>query len=264
MVFSILTEFVENETESVSKQDCKINVAKRLMKKLKYKFRKLNICLLGYSLYSCEAIYRLCDEYKWKFIFRFKKGRAKTLWEEIQAIKDFEDNKLNSNLTYENQKILQDLTYINEVAYQNRLINTVDFTETIYKNSKNKHTSEKTFKNFVFVTNIHITKRNPFKIVLTGRSRWKIENEGFNNQKNIRYDIEHACCLNYQAMKNHYLLIQISDILRQLLENGSVAIRELKLGIKEISSRILESFRRDTLISEDISPLNQHIKIRDL
>ncbi|WP_205694226.1 transposase family protein [Clostridium manihotivorum] len=32
MVFSILTEFVENEDESVSKQDCEINAAKRLMK----------------------------------------------------------------------------------------------------------------------------------------------------------------------------------------------------------------------------------------
>lgn len=45
MTFSILTEFVENENESVSKQDCEITAAKRLMKKLKYKFRKLNICI---------------------------------------------------------------------------------------------------------------------------------------------------------------------------------------------------------------------------
>ena len=94
--------------------------------------------------------------------------------------------------------------------------------------------------------------------------RWKIENEGFNNQKNIRYDIEHACCLDYQAMKNHYLIVQIADILRQLLENSSKVIKELKLGIKEISSKMLESFRRDNLTFEDISQLNQHIKIHDL
>jgi len=79
MTFSILTEFVENENESVSKQDCEINAAKRLMKKLKYKFRKLNICILGDSLYACELLYKLCAEYKWKFIFRFKEGRARTL-----------------------------------------------------------------------------------------------------------------------------------------------------------------------------------------
>lgn len=50
----------------------------------------------------------------------------------------------------------------------------------------------------------------------------------------------------------------------KLLEHGSVAIKELKLGIKEISSRILESFRRDPLTSEDISNLKKHIKIRNL
>jgi hypothetical protein len=264
MTFSILTEFVENENESVSKQDCEINAAKRLMKKLKYKFRKLNICILGDSLYACEPIYKLCTEYKWKFIFRFKEGRAKTLWEEIQTIKCIENNENTSNLTFKSHEIYQKLTYINEVSYKNTFVNIVDFTETIRKKSKDKNTNQETSKNFVFVTDIQVTKRNAFKIVASGRSRWKIENEGFNNQKNIRYDIEHACCLDYQAMKNHYLLVQISDILRQLLENGSGALKELKLGIKEISSKILESFRREPLTFEDISLLNQHIKIRDL
>ena len=266
MTFSILTEFVENENESVSKQDCEINAAKRLMKKLKYKFRKLNICILGDSLYACEPIYKLCDEYNWKFIFRFKEGRARTLWEEIQTIKGIENNEKTSTLTYKSDALDWKLTYINEVSYKNMSINTVDFTETIYKKSKDTSTSEKTktSKNFVFVTNIQITKRNAFKIVAAGRSRWKIENEGFNNQKNIRYDIEHACCLDYQAMKNHYLMVQIADILRQLLENSSKMIKELNLGIKEISSKILESFRREHLTFEDISLLNQHIKIHDL
>jgi hypothetical protein len=254
MVFSILTEFVENENESVSKQDCEINAAKRLMKKLKYKFRKLNICILGDSLYSCNPMYELCDEYNWKFIFRFKEGRAKTLWAEIQDIKKIQNDKITTNLTY-----------INEVSYQKRVINAVDFTDiSDTRASENSNINDKAPKNFVFVTNIKLTERNVLKIIGAGRSRWKIENEGFNNQKNIRYDIEHACCLHYEAIKNHYLLVQISDILRQLLENGSVAIKELRSGIKEISSRILESFRRDTLTLEDISQLNQHIKIRDL
>ena len=223
------------------------------MKKLKYKFRKLNICLLGDSLYSCDSIYELCGECKWKFIFRFKEGRAKTLWEEIQAIKKIEDDKSTTNLTY-----------INEISYKKRLISAVDFIETKDETSEDMNTNDKRPKNFVFVTNINLTKRNVLKIVAAGRSRWKIENQGFNNQKNIRYNIEHACCLDYQAIKNHYLLVQISDILRQLLENGSGAIKELKAGIKEISSRILESFRREPLTSEDISQLNQHIKIHDL
>ena len=86
----------------------------------------------------------------------------------------------------------------------------------------------------------------------TGRKRWKIENEGFNIQKNHRYDIEHANCLDYNAMKNHYLLTQISDILLQLYENGIKGLREIKRTIKNISSDLLTSFGRQ-LTREDIS-----------
>lgn len=251
MVFSLLTEFVENEDESVSKQDCEINAAKRLLKKLKFKFRKLNICLLGDSLYACGPLYKLCNEYNWKYIFRFKEGRASSIWREVQEI-----NKIDNSNKEEN------INFINDINYQSEMLNITEFKEV--KKKSEKGIEKQVTTEFIFVTNIRITKKNNFSIIQAGRSRWKIENEGFNNQKNVRYDIEHACCLDYQAIKNHYLLIQISDILRQLLENGSEALKELKAGIKEISSRILESFRRDPLTSEDISNIDTHIKIRYL
>jgi hypothetical protein len=53
-----------------------------------------------------------------------------------------------------------------------------------------------------------------------GRSRWKIENDGFNNQKTKGYNLEHANSQNYNAMKNHYFIKQLADILRQLYEQG--------------------------------------------
>lgn len=65
-------------------------------------------------------------------------------------------------------------------------------------------------------------------------------------------------------MKNHYLLVQIADILRQLFEQGYELIRCLKAGIKEISSRLLESFRREPITIEDINKLNKRIQIRYL
>ena len=119
-------------------------------------------------------------------------------------------------------------------------------------------------KKIVFVTDLNITKRNASRIALAGRSKWKIENQGFNNQKNIRFNIQHVCCLDYNAMKNHYLLIQIADIIRQLFEKGTDIMKRLKIGINEISSRILKSFRRDILATEDIVRLNKRIQIRRL
>lgn len=65
-------------------------------------------------------------------------------------------------------------------------------------------------------------------------------------------------------MKNHYLLVQIADIIRQLFEQGYELIRSLKAGIKEIFSRLLESFRREFITVEDIKTINERIQIRYL
>jgi len=148
--------------------------------------------------------------------------------------------------------------FVNEIDYNDKKINVAEYVEIVkYKNKK-----ELIERRFVFITDIEISKNNVEDIVTAGRSRWKIENQAFNNQKNISYDIEHACCLNYNAMKNHYLLIQIADILKQLFEKGSDVFKVLKLSKKNISSKLKFSFARETLIIEDI--LASRIQIRDL
>ena len=72
-----------------------------------------------------------------------------------------------------------------------------------------------------------------------GRKRWKIENQGFNIQKNNIFDITHMCSLNYNAMKAHYLFIQFAHTIRQLLDLGSNTVISFQGKIKEISFSIL-------------------------
>ena len=81
---------------------------------------------------------------------------------------------------------------------------------------------------------------------------WRPGQPGGDNQKNIRYGIQHADSLDYNAMKCHYLLTQISDILLQLYEKGRPGIREAKNTIKNISSSLLKSFG-EPITGEDIS-----------
>ena len=241
MVFSIDTEFIENE-KNYKKQDCELRAFKRLAKRLKENYKRLPICLLGDSLYAVDPIFELCKKYNWKYIFTFKEGRTKSIWLEFNELKRLETNKNSKHV------------WVNGIAYKENLINVLQSKLT--ENGKDKE--------FMFITNITLNDKNAGKILYAGRSRWKIENEGFNNQKNIKNNIEHLCCKDYIAMKNHYLLAQISDIIRQLFEYGYELIRSLKVSIKEISSRILESFRRDTLTPEDITNSNKRIQIRYL
>ena len=80
---------------------------------------------------------------------------------------------------------------------------------------------------FQWITNIELTKRNLEEMVEAGRGRWKIENEGFNNQKNGIYDIQHLNSRDSNGMKNHYMLTQIADIMMQLYLAWNPLVREI-------------------------------------
>lgn len=104
---------------------------------------------------------------------------------------------------------------------------------------------------FRWLTNIEVTEKMVEELVNAARGRWKIENEGFNNQKNGIYDIEHLNSRDSNAMKNHYLLTQISDIIMQVYLAWNPVFREIKQSVKNASSTLLESFRRLKVTEED-------------
>ena len=120
---------------------------------------------------------------------------------------------------------------------------------------------EKAEHRFQWITNSGLTKKNLEEMVCAGRGRWKIENEGFNNQKNGIYDIEHLNSRNSNAMKNHYLITQIADIMMQLYLTWNPLVREIGQSIKNTSSRLLESFRRQTVTDEDVLYIRRYTSI---
>jgi len=105
---------------------------------------------------------------------------------------------------------------------------------------------------FQWVTSLRVDVRNAPEFAQTGRKRWLIENEGFNIQKNIRYFITHANSLDYAAMKNHYLLTQISDMLLQLYERGVKGLKIIKRTLKKISEGLLECLRKQEITDKDL------------
>ena len=249
LVISIATEFIENENEDVSKQDCERNAFKRLSAKLKSLYPRLPICILGDSLYACEPVFQICKDNDWGYLIRYKDGSIPTLAEDFHDIikmgecseKIKIEEKIYKRKARENVK--NHMKWVSDLYYQGHLLTVMEL-----KIEKD----EKEVGEFQWVTNLKITGKTAWEFAKTGRKRWQIENEGFNIQKNYRYDITHANSLNYNAMKNHYLLTQIADILLQLYENGVKGLREIKRTIKNISSGLLASLRQQ-LTMEDIS-----------
>lgn len=103
---------------------------------------------------------------------------------------------------------------------------------------------------------------NQEEIIKTGRERWKIENKGFNEQKKHGYYIEHVFSMNYNAMKNHYLLAQIAHTIRQLMENGIEIYKKYKKKLRNISADLYEIFRTRILTEQEVEEALKRCQIR--
>ncbi len=55
-VVGIGTEFIENENEDVSKNDCEAKAFRRLAERLKKEYPRLPVCVLADSLYASEPV----------------------------------------------------------------------------------------------------------------------------------------------------------------------------------------------------------------
>ena len=233
MVFSIGSEFVENTRENETKQDCEIKAFKRLAEKIKNEYPKLKILISGDALYASKPVMDICKENGWKYIIRFKEGSIPSLYEEFETV-----------VAEANESTKANYEYVTGLYYGEEKINVIKYTDVKKKTE------------FVYITDLPITNKNIENTIKVGKNRWKIENEGFNIQKNGTFDIGHLYSKNQTAIKVHYLMIQIAHILRQMVEKGVKEIKELKLKLKEISQKL-----KQELIST-IRNLTVHNKIQ--
>ena len=237
IVISMDSEFVENEEENVEKQDCEIRAFYRMAERTKKEYPKLPIVISGDALYACEPVMNVCKNNKWEYILRFKRDRLKALGEEIEGIERAEKEE-------------KEIKYWNNLKYyevkRDKEANVIKYYEK----------EETETREFMWITSFKITDKNKEEIVYYGKQRWKIENEGFNMQKNGTFDIEHMYSRNYNAMKAHYFFIQFAHTIRQLLEKGLKYIKELKISIKEVSAAITQT------LTQKLLNLTEHRKVQ--
>jgi hypothetical protein len=239
IVISIATEFIENEDPSATKQDCEIKAFKRLSQKLKACFPRLPVCVCMDSLYACAPVFEICRQNNWHYIIRFKDGSIKTVAEEFHALKGMEPSQTIERIESDTG-IKKVYRYVTEIAYNSHLLNVVEYSQ-----------SDLTYP-FVFLTDLPVNKKNCEQLIIDGRHRWKIENEGFNAQKNEGYGLEHLFSEDSIAMKNHYLCIQIGHMIYQLYVNAASIWKSLKLQLHAILENLVMSFKFTRLSAGDI------------
>ena len=247
ILVSIMTEFVENSgCGKMEKQDCERKACWRLMGRLKKEFPKLPVCISADSLYACERFFRECAGKKWHYILRFKEGSIPYAAEEYESLRKREPNRQEEDST-EGKHWYDYVNGIEYNGYQLNLAEYVEETEKEIRKGKNRGKKRRTRSRFLFLTDLPVTKRNVGKLVEYGRRRWRIENEGFNTQKRQGYCLEHQYSKDYQAMKNHYYLIQIGHMIAQVMECCGRIWGRTRQSREQKHRRILESFKRDRI-----------------
>jgi hypothetical protein len=272
LALSVGTEFIENETgheqvlpdDEKSKQDCELKALDRLAPALKRDFPQTPICLSSDSLYGCGRAIDIAQRYGWRYVFTLKEGRMPAVWAEFRRLLDqAPENTLTVHLPNGADQVYRwvpDLSY-EDSARRPHTFHALECRETI----------QGITTRFAWMTNFQVTKETVVAIATKGgRIRSKIENEGFNIQKNSDFNLEHCFSDDPQKLKAYYYFLQIAHIILQLFEKGSL-LRRLAAkkptdffgSLRNIARRLLESFRFCRLSDSAFDPASaSSIQIR--
>ncbi len=255
-VISIATEFIDNSDATSAaagagaervKQDCELKALRRLVAGLRAEFPQVRICLGGDSLYACGEGFQIAKDYKCDHIYTFKPGRLPALWEDFQGLLRLcPDQEVVWETPRETRQVYRWVEGLNYTDSDGRAwtLNAIACTET----DKDGKQSE-----WSWLTSLDVNRETVVAVSTDGgRERWRVENEGFNTQKNSGLNLEHA--YSHTCWQAYYFLLQIAHLLLQLVEKGSLLRHlaqeqgkrtavELFGSLKNMAQRLLESLR---------------------
>jgi hypothetical protein len=265
--FSIMTEFIENPGEHPTKQDCELKAFYRLAKRLKQAFPRLPLCLSMDALFAGGPTMTICEQYGWKYMIVLQENGIPYVNEEFKSLLPLAAENHLCLHTGPQNRIRQDYRWINDISYVDSEGD--EHTVAVLECLENKPASDGQRKTtrFKWITNFTLKSNKVIALANEGgRIRWKIENEGFNVQKNGGFDLEHAYTRNPIASKVFYFLLQIAHLIAQLIEKGSLFREAFPAGVgsaKNIAFRLLEAWRNLRLSAEQIEQmLNVRRQIR--
>lgn len=256
VVVSLGSEFIDNADAADArgrnaeeiKQDCELKALERLLPRIKEDYPQLRFVLAVDSLYGCGPLFALAKHMGWSFVVTFKEGRTPALWQDFRSLVPLcSANVLQRQWA---DRPTQEFRWVNQLSYEDSdkrhwQLNALECTE---------RSSDGPEQYFAWLTPLPVNARTVEEIAQKGgRQRWKVENEGFNRQKNSGLNLEHVYSTDPDKWKAYYLLLQIAFVLVQLLERGSLLRRlaeelgrpvwKLFGSLKNVARRLLESVR---------------------
>jgi hypothetical protein len=240
---SLMTEFIENRDPQATKQDCELKAFYRLAERLKQRFPRVLFCLLLDGLFAGGPTVEVCEQKEWKYVIGLTDDDLPTVNQEFEALLALPpENRKEIEL---DKGIRQTFRWMNGIAYTDsdnhtHSLNVLECVETTPARP-DQPTKFKWLTNFTLLSTNAPTVANQ-----AGRLRWKIENEGFNLQKNGGFALEHVFSHDETAHKIFYLLLQMALLFFQLMTKSTSFTQAFPKGLgslKNVAYRLLEAWR---------------------
>lgn len=273
LALSIGSEFIDNRHfdarpdvgNQARKQDCELKALARLAAQLKKDFPQLQICLAADALMACGPVLQICQNHEWHYVLTFKPGSLPAVWQDFQGLLMLCPGQVRRLHTPDGRDL--EYRWVNGLSYtddqgRSHTFNAIQCQQT----QGDQHTT------FAWITDWPVVPENVIAIAEQGgRNRWKIENEGFNTQKNGGYELEHVYGSQEDLLESFYFLLQIAHMILQLIEKGSLlrhiagqygkTVAGLYGSLRNIARKLLDCLRY-RLIPTEAFTLNPRIQIR--
>jgi len=256
MVVPLLSEFLEFEQgdKENNKQDCENRAFKRLAKRLKDYFPKLQIMLLLDGLYPNGPIMRCCLDNKWQFMIVLPDKSLSSVWEEYRSLMLQQPHHVHSQIWGIRH---QRFRWVNQIVYYYGPNECYTITLHVvvceeHWQEVDEHGDIKTqTSRHVWISSRTLNKGNVHaRCNLGARHRWGIE-AGFLVEKHQGYSYEHCFAQNFNAMKGYHYLMRIAHTFNILARFS----KSLKESFKTLGVRGFIAFVRDTLKGPWLDPV---------
>ena len=214
-------------SEGQEPQDCELTAAKRLVKRLRAEHRQLAMCIVGDDLYGHEPLITELQRLRLRFVLVAKPSSHPALFAQVadreqrgECVRGTWTEGTGPRRRTFPYRTTADLALTQSEAVR---VNFLEVWEQRPDGTVGYHNS--------WVTDFGVTAETVAALVGIGRSRWKIENEQFNVQKNHGYELEHNYGHGQQTLSMvFYLLNLLAFLAHKLLEFGDRLYQQCRVG----------------------------------
>ena len=216
------------------KIDCELTAFKVLARRIKRMFPRLSICVVGDALYACQPVMRICEDYGWKYVLTFKKGRTPAAYAESEALMRLVPGNagdMSVRAKDGGREAVGDLAWAKDVTLGEGKgvvsFNVVRCAERAKGDGvsrpgvRRERINDKPPYRGCFATNFDVWDADSASdIVACGRLRWNIENNFKVEKSDYGFGLEHVFCNHWRCSRNFYVLMQLANNLWQMFKAG--------------------------------------------